>query len=84
MDSSTARGAISLTPWLQPGEISQIQDPEPFQRFVPVDKKKPLETVQENSAVFDHRAEATVLMRSLRVPMILFEQGCTLPTMNRK
>jgi hypothetical protein len=50
-------------------------DPKPFQRFIQADNKKPLETVQVELGSLDHRAEATVLMRSLRVAMILFDQG---------
>jgi hypothetical protein len=41
---------------------------EPFERFVSaMDQDKPLETVRVISGDLNHRAEATVLMRSLRV-----------------
>ena len=41
---------------------------EPFQRFLyGMDHEKPLETVQDFSVDLDPRAEAAVLMKSLRV-----------------
>jgi len=62
------RGAISLAPWLQPGDGRPGFDIETVSTvFAPVENEKPLETVQEMiSGVLNHRAEATVLMRSLR------------------
>ncbi len=40
---------------------------EPFERFLLPTDEKPLETVQESFRHLNHRAEATVPMRSLRV-----------------
>jgi hypothetical protein len=42
------RGAISLTPWLQPGDqVPSVLFREPFQRFLlRGDQEKPLETVR--------------------------------------
>jgi hypothetical protein len=63
------RGAISLTPWLQPGDRDWGKENETVSNgFV---ARAHLETVRNglgNHQNLNHRAEAAVLMRSLRVP----------------
>src|SRR6266849_6576975 len=64
------RESISFAPWLQPGGQVLQMIPEPFttvSRDTPANKK-PLETFLLNFRFAKHRAEAAVLMRSLRVP----------------
>src|SRR5216683_793797 len=69
--------AISLAPWLQPGDQSSHDDPpNRFQRFLLFPAKKPFETVSFRTPNFLHRAEATVLMRSLRVSLLLLAVYC--------
>jgi len=70
--SAEEREAISLTPWLQPGDIQTGNRKEPFLTVLLASELR--ETVgngsRTNFVELDHRAEATVLMRSLRVPPI--------------
>jgi hypothetical protein len=48
LPTSSPRGAISLTPWLQPGvEHLEIGKETVSNGFVDSDHEKPLETVQE-------------------------------------
>jgi len=63
------RGAISLTPWLQPGEKPTGIDQEPFLTvLLSGASRETVKTVQGIIVELDHGAEATVLIRSLRVP----------------
>src|SRR5258706_16409162 len=62
------RGAIPLAPWLQPGgQVLRDDSWNRFQRFREiVPQEKPLEAVPSQFPFANHRAEAAVLMRSLR------------------
>jgi hypothetical protein len=64
------REAISLAPWLQPGgQVLQNDSLNRFQRFRLI--LQPTKTVRNGSLsmpVYYHRAEATVLIRSLSRP----------------
>ncbi|HBB86486.1 MAG TPA: hypothetical protein DC047_02590 [Blastocatellia bacterium] len=65
------REAISLAPRLQPGDNKTGIDDEPFLTvFVAEGSEETVRNGLGNHFVgLDHRAEATVLMRSLRVPL---------------
>ena len=71
------RGAISLTPRLQPGDHKVDCDSENrFNGFSGMrNLEKPLETVPRNSLGLKHRAEAAVLMRSLRAAIPVSSSG---------
>ena len=56
--------AISLAPWLQPGDPRELFFFQPFQRFSRLGK--PLKRLGTVEIAADHRAKATVLMRLLR------------------
>ena len=58
------REAISLSPWLQPGETGAYFQGLTVSRFPGI--RKPLKRLGGSCMAFDHRAEAAVLMRSLR------------------
>jgi hypothetical protein len=68
------REAISLAPRLQPGDKISRNDAEPFRTVYLIHPhKKPFKRFRFLSKLSDHRAEAPVLMRSLRVTMLLFD-----------
>jgi hypothetical protein len=61
-----SRGAISLTPWLQPGDLGSPTSARTVSNGFSLAKQKPLETVHHLTLRLNHPAEAMVLMRSLR------------------
>jgi len=76
MSAILSREAILLTPWLQPGDkASGLENETVSNGFVARgDQQKSLKTVRGTIDLRNHRAEAAVLIRSLRV---------TLHTLNR-
>jgi len=66
-----SREAISLAPWLEPGDNKSDFERETVSNgFVAhADHQKPFETVRRSTHLSDHRAEAAVLMTSLRAPL---------------
>jgi hypothetical protein len=60
-----SREAILLTPRLQAGDQEAGVNSKPFLTVSPT-HEKPLETVRDPLLYLDQRAEAAVLMRSLR------------------
>jgi fibronectin type 3 domain-containing protein len=65
------REAISFTPWLQPGDNGwRLENGTVSNGFVARGKhQKPFEKVRRTIGLPNHRAEATVLMRSLRATL---------------
>jgi hypothetical protein len=75
----SSRGAVSLTPWLQPGDNAI---PSFLLSVLTVYSlhRETVETVNLLSGGRDHRAEATVLMKPLRVDLQIGLFAQSLPT----
>jgi hypothetical protein len=70
-EHASSRRALSLAPRLQPGDLNPANlSINRFQRFA--DRRKTVQTVLLSITTGYHRAEATVLMRSLRVPEVWY------------